>query len=215
VNHRTQAGGGAGAENDAGETGNMSRLAARYVNASEPMLMRRASHGDNTAFGELVRRHMRQAYRAALGLVGSPDDAMDLSQDAFARALKYAARMDPERPFYPWYYQILRRLCFNFLRDRKNRQRLLNETGAWLAEDLTGGGPGENPEARLQREDARRAVANALARLPEAQREVLVLREFEGLKYKEIADLLSIPTGTVMSRLYTARRALADALEEQ
>jgi RNA polymerase sigma-70 factor (ECF subfamily) len=84
-----------------------------------------------------------------------------------------------------------------------------------LAEDLTGGGPGENPEARLQREDARRTVANALARLPEAQREVLVLREFEGLKYKEIADLLDIPTGTVMSRLYTARRALADALEEQ
>lgn len=193
----------------------MSRLAARYVNASEAMLMRRASHGDNTAFGELVRRHMRQAYRAALGLVGSPDDAMDLSQDAFARALKHAARMDPKRPFYPWYYQILRRLCFNFLRDRKNRQRLLDETGAWLAEDLTGGGPGENPEVRLEREDARRTVSEALARLPEAQREVLVLREFEGLKYQEIADLLEIPAGTVMSRLYTARRALADALEER
>lgn len=193
----------------------MSRLAARYVNASEAVLMRRASHGDNTAFGELVRRHMRQAYRAALGLVGSPDDAMDLSQDAFARALKHATRMDPTRPFYPWYYQILRRLCFNFLRDRKNRQRLLDETGAWLAEDLTGGGPGEDPEARLQREDARRIVGEALARLPEAQREVLVLREFEGLKYQEIADLLEIPAGTVMSRLYTARRALADALEER
>jgi RNA polymerase sigma-70 factor (ECF subfamily) len=193
----------------------MSRLAARYADASEALLMRRASHGDNTAFGELVRRHMRQAYRAALGLVGSPDDAMDLSQDAFARALKHAARMDPERPFYPWYYQILRRLCFNFLRDRKNRQRLLDETGAWLAEDLTGSGPGENPEARLRREEARRTVAEALAELPEAQREVLVLREFEGLKYKEIAELLEIPAGTVMSRLYTARRALADALEEK
>lgn len=193
----------------------MSRLAARYMDASEAMLMRRASRGDHTAFGELVRRHMRQAYRAALGLVGSPDDAMDLSQDAFARALRHAARMDPKRPFYPWYYQILRRLCFNFLRDRKNRQRLLDETGAWLAEDLTGGGPGENPEVRLQREDARRTVAEALARLPEAQREVLVLREFEGLRYREIAELLGIPAGTVMSRLYTARRALADALEDQ
>lgn len=191
----------------------MSRLAARYVDASEAFLMERASGGDGTAFGELVRRNMRKAYRAALGLVGSPDDAMDLSQDAFARALKHAGKMDPERPFYPWYYAILRRLCFNFLRDRKNRQRLLDETGAWLAEDLTGGGPGEHPEERLRREEARRTVARAIARLPEAQREVLVLREFEGLKYREIADLLEIPAGTVMSRLYTARRSLADALE--
>jgi RNA polymerase sigma-70 factor, ECF subfamily len=193
----------------------MSRLAARYVNASEASLVRRASRGDNTAFGELVRRNMQAAYYAALGLVGSPDDALDLSQDAFARALKHAAKLDPGRPFYPWYYAILRRLCFNFLRDRKNRQRLLDEQGAWLAHDLSGGGPGDDPEARLGREDARRIVAQALSRLPETQREVLVLREFEDLKYQEIADLLEIPVGTVMSRLYAARRALADALEEQ
>lgn len=193
----------------------MARLAARYVDASEAFLMTRASLGDSTAFGELVRRNMRRAYRAALGLVGSPDDALDLSQDAFARALKHAAKMDPKRPFYPWYYQILRRLCFNFLRDRKNRQRLLDESGGWLAEDLSGGRVGDDPEARLRREDARRIVRRALAALPDAQREVLVLREFEGLKYQEIAELLEIPAGTVMSRLYTARRSLADALEEQ
>jgi RNA polymerase sigma-70 factor (ECF subfamily) len=204
-----------GRTNRAEEPPDMSRLAARYANASEALLMRRASRGDRTAFGELVRRNMRRAYRAALGLVGSPDDALDLSQDAFARALRHAAKMDPARPFYPWYYAILRRLCFNFLRDRKNRQRLLDEAGAWLAEDLSGGNPGENPEELLRREDARRIVAAALAGLPEAQREVLVLREFEGLKYREIADLLEIPAGTVMSRLYTARRALADALEDE
>lgn len=193
----------------------MSRLAARYADASEALLMERASRGDSSAFGELVRRNMRRAYRAALGLVGSPDDALDLSQDAFVRALKHAGKLDPERPFYPWYYAILRRLCFNFLRDRKNRQRLLDETGTWLAEDLAGGGSEESPEGRLRREEARQVVARALSGLPEAQREVLVLREFEGLKYREIAELLEIPEGTVMSRLYTARRALADALEEE
>ncbi|MFW6084211.1 MAG: RNA polymerase sigma factor [Gemmatimonadota bacterium] len=197
------------------EPGKTSRAAARYADASETLLMERASRGDSSAFGELVRRNMRRAYRAALGLVGSPDDALDLSQDAFVRALKHAEKLDPKRPFYPWYYAILRRLCFNFLRDRKNRQRLLDERGAWLAEDLTGGGPGESPEGRLRREDARRIVARALAGLPETQREVLVLREFEELKYREIAELLEIPEGTVMSRLYTARRALADALEEE
>ena len=201
--------------NDREDDRRMSRLAASYVDASEAMLMKRASRGDSVAFGELVRRHMKRAYRAALGIVGSPDDAMDLSQDACARALKHAAKMDPDRPFYPWYYAILRRLCFNFLRDRKNRQRLLDETGAWLADDLSGGNPGDHPEDRLRRQDARRIVARALATLPEAQREVLVLREFEELKYQEIADLLEIPAGTVMSRLYTARRALADALEDE
>jgi RNA polymerase sigma-70 factor (ECF subfamily) len=193
----------------------MSRLAARYANASETLLMRQAGGGDNMAFGELVRRHMRRGYHAALALVGSPDDAMDLSQDAFARALKHAARMDPDRPFYPWFYSILRRLCFNFLRDRANRKRLLDETGSWLAEDMVGSGERDHPEARLEREDARKIVARALAQLPENQREVLVLREFEGLKYAEIADLVGIPEGTVMSRLYTARRSLADALEEK
>ncbi len=192
----------------------MARAVGRYVDASEPALMGWARRGDSAAFGELVRRHMRRGYRAALSLVGSHDDAMDLSQDAFARALKHAAKMDPERPFYPWFYQILRRLCFNFLRDRANRKRLLDEAGGWIADDRIFGGAPEHPETRLHREDARRIIVRAMTGLPEVQREVLVLREFENLKYAEIADLLDIPAGTVMSRLYAARRGLADALEE-
>lgn len=192
----------------------MAQAVGRYDDASESELMRLASRGDSAAFGELVRRNMRRGYRAALGLVGSHDDAMDLSQDAFARALNHAARMDPERPFYPWFYQILRRLCFNFLRDRANRRRLLDEAGGWIRHDPIVGEAPEHPDVRLQREDARRIIVRAMAGLPEVQREVLVLREFEGLKYAEIADLLDIPAGTVMSRLYAARRGLADALEE-
>jgi len=192
----------------------MAHAVGRYSDASESALMRWASGGDSAAFGELVRRNMRRGYHAALGLVGSHDDAMDLSQDAFARALKHARRMDPDRPFYPWFYQILRRLCFNFLRDRANRRRLLDEAGGWIGHDPIVGAAPEHPEVRLQREDARRIIVRAMAGLPEVQREVLVLREFEGLKYGEIAELLDIPAGTVMSRLYAARRGLADALEE-
>jgi len=192
----------------------IARAAGRYVDASEPKLMGWAGLGDSAAFGELVRRHMRRGYHAALSLVGSHDDAMDLSQDAFARALKHAAKMDPERPFYPWFYQILRRLCFNFLRDRANRKRLLDEAGGWIADDPVFGGAMERPDGRLHREDARRIIIQAMAGLPETQREVLVLREFENLKYGEIAALLDIPAGTVMSRLYAARQGLADALEE-
>lgn len=192
----------------------MARAVGRYSDVNEPALMHLASRGDSAAFGELVQRHMRRGYHAALGLVGSHDDAMDLSQDAFARALNHAAKMDPERPFYPWFYQILRRLCFNFLRDRANRKRLLDEAGGWIVGDPIVGSSPEHPDDRLQREDARRIIIRAMAGLPETQREVLVLREFEGLKYDEIAVLLDIPAGTVMSRLYAARRGLADALEK-
>jgi len=192
----------------------MAQAVGRFTEANEPALMRWAGNGDSAAFGELVKRHMHRGYRAALGLLGSHDDAMDLSQDAFARALNHAEKMDPDRPFYPWFYQILRRLCFNFLRDRANRKRILDEAGGWIADDPIVGSLREHPEDRLHREDARRIIVRAMTRLPESQREVLVLREFEGLKYAEIAVLLDIPAGTVMSRLYAARRGLADALEE-
>ncbi|TFG66388.1 MAG: RNA polymerase sigma factor [Gemmatimonadales bacterium] len=185
-----------------------------YGETDEPALMLLASRGNSAAFGELVQRNMHRGYRAALSLVGSHDDAMDLSQDAFARALNHAAKMDPDRPFYPWFYQILRRLCFNFLRDRANRKRLLDEAGGWIVGDSIVGWSPEHPDDRLRREDARRIIVRAMASLPETQREMLVLREFEGLKYEEIAVLLDIPAGTVMSRLYAARRGLADALGE-
>ncbi|HXI02477.1 MAG TPA: sigma-70 family RNA polymerase sigma factor, partial [Candidatus Saccharimonadales bacterium] len=91
----------------------------------EPLLVERARDGDRSAFAELVNRYMRRAYYAALGLVGSPDDAMDLSQEAFARAFRARRRLDPQRPFYAWLYTILRRLCFNFIRDTRGRRRKL------------------------------------------------------------------------------------------
>ena len=78
--------------------------------AAEAILVRRARAGDTAAFGELVSNYMQRCYYAALGMVGSPQDAEDLSQEAFVRAFRARARLDPERPFYPWLYQILRRL---------------------------------------------------------------------------------------------------------
>lgn len=157
---------------------------------------------------------MRPAYFAALGLVGSHDDALDLSQEAFARAFRARRRLDPERPFYPWLYQILRRLCFNFLRDGRARRGKLERAGPWLAHELHGRAGGE-PARELERAELRARLETAIGRLPPPEREVLVLREFEGRSYREIAELAAIPIGTVMSRLYRARRALAAALEPE
>ncbi|MCG8460730.1 MAG: sigma-70 family RNA polymerase sigma factor [Holophagales bacterium] len=182
---------------------------------AERDLVERVLRGDTVAFGQLVERHMRRAYRVALGLVGRPEDAMDLSQDAFVRAFRARATLDPERPFYPWYYQILRRLCFNFLRDRKNRGAKLDGMTPWLVADAGHRATREHPHEEARRAELRRRLAAAVETLPAGEREVLVLREYDDLRYREIAALLGIPEGTVMSRLYKARRRLAALLEDE
>ncbi|NIL99439.1 MAG: sigma-70 family RNA polymerase sigma factor [Acidobacteria bacterium] len=181
---------------------------------SERDLILRAQAGDKPAFGELVQRYMRRAYFAALGFVGSPEDAMDLSQDAFARAYRARQKINPDMQFYTWFYQILRRLCFNFIRDRKLHRAKLREQKSWIVDDAEYRSGQRSPQRNVEREETRRRVRQAIETLPDREREVLVLKEFEGLKYREIADIVGIPIGTVMSRLYSARRNLAAAIEE-
>jgi len=177
----------------------------------EEILVGRARAGDRDAFGHLVDRYRRRAYVQALGLVGSREDALDLSQEAFVRAYRARRTLDPARPFYAWLYQILRRLCFNFLRNARTRERRMQEEGrAWLVDRAEAAAL--DPAAALDRAETRRRVALALEQLPAREREVLVLKEFEDLKYREIAQLVGIPIGTVMSRLYSARRRLAETL---
>lgn len=188
-------------------------LDAEGVLDDDAALVRRAQAGDADAFGRLVERYMRRAYYSALALVGSRDDALDLSQEAFARAFRARQTIDPDRPFYAWLYQILRRLCFNFVRDRRTRSAKLDAAADWLAAEASSrAAPG--PEASYVQAEARRRIAAAIEQLPEREREVFALKEFEGLSYREIAELVGIPLGTVMSRLYAARQRLAAALEE-
>ena len=187
---------------------------AESLGEPDMVLVRRAQAGDREAFGRLVERYMRRAYFAALSLVGSREDALDLSQEAFVRAYRSRGTIDPERPFYAWLYQILRRLCFNFLRDRRTRRQTLEASASWLADDAADRS-GPDPAEALAREERRRLVAAAIEGLPAREREVLALKEFEGLTYKEIASLVGVPIGTVMSRLYAARQRLAQALEVQ
>ncbi len=176
------------------------------------MLVLRAQRGERAAFGELVTRYMQRAYYTALGLVGNHDDALDLSQEAFARAFRARATIDAERPFFPWLYQIIRRLCFNHTRDQRSRRLKLERAGSWLGDTTMGRRP-LAPDQAAERSELREQVGAAIERLAERERETLVLREFEGLRYREIAELLGIPIGTVMSRLYRARRSLASEIE--
>jgi RNA polymerase sigma-70 factor (ECF subfamily) len=179
---------------------------------SDAALARRVRSGDIDAFGVFVERYKRQLYAHALGIVRSREDALDLSQEAFIRAYRARRSFDPEQPFGAWLYQILRRLCFNYLRDAKTRARLLNAHGAWLVDASRS--VHSDPAREAERAETCRRVAAAIDALPPHEREVLVLKEFEELKYREIAERLQIPLGTVMSRLYAARKRLVKALEE-
>jgi RNA polymerase sigma-70 factor (ECF subfamily) len=173
----------------------------------------RAQSGDQQAFGELVTKYMQRAYFGALGLTGSHDDALELSQEAFARAFRARASIDPERPFYTWYYQILRRLCFNLGRDSKTRRDHLQAQSNWLVSEAESRGP-KGPEAQLQQDQLQARAATAIGGLGDNEREIIVLRELQDMSYQDIASLLDIPVGTVMSRLYTARKRLATTLAD-
>ncbi len=179
----------------------------------ERAIVLRVRAGDHQAFGELVKKYMQRAYYGALGLTGSHDDALELSQEAFARAFRARDSIDPERPFYTWYYQILRRLCFNLSRDRTSQQRKLSEQGSWLLTEAEQR-QAANPDAMLQQQQLQQRCRVAMEGLPAAEREIIMLRELQDCSYQEIAALLDIPVGTVMSRLYSARKRLAASLTE-
>ena len=181
--------------------------------SAEAILVRRARAGETAAFGELVSIYMQRCYYVALGMVGSPQDAEDLSQEAFVRAFRARDRLDPDRPFYPWLYQILRRLCFNFTRDTSARRRKLEYAGGWLVAEAKSRAAADDPERARATDALRERLEREIAELSPTQREVFVLKEFQGLKYREIAELLDVPIGTVMSRLYAARQRLAERLE--
>jgi RNA polymerase sigma-70 factor (ECF subfamily) len=181
--------------------------------SGEREIVMRVQSGDQQAFGELVMKYMQRAYYGALGLTGSHDDALELSQEAFARAFRARASIDPERSFYTWYYQILRRLCFNLGRDGKIRREKLQAQSSWLVAEAESRQP-QNPDMQLQAEQLSARSRSAIEALPDAEREIIVLREFQDMSYQDIATLLDIPIGTVMSRLYTARKRLATTLAD-
>jgi RNA polymerase sigma-70 factor (ECF subfamily) len=173
---------------------------------SDAELASRAKRGDIDAFGELVERYKERAYMIALGFVGNPDDAMDLSQEAFVKAFKAMRTFKEGSSFYPWFYAVLRNTCFNFLRRRKTRRESSLDAAQEYGFDAVDGRP--NPAAILERKELRALVRAEIDNLAPVHKEILLLRHFELLSYKEMAGVLGCPIGTVMSRLYAARQAL-------
>jgi RNA polymerase sigma-70 factor (ECF subfamily) len=131
---------------------------------------------------------------------------MDLSQDAFVKAFKAMRTFRDGSDFYPWFYAILRNTCFNFLRRRKTRKESSLDAAQEYGFDVPDDSPG--PSSRLERKELSALVQREMEHLAPVHREILLLRHFEYLSYKEMARVLDCPIGTVMSRLYAARQAL-------
>ncbi len=170
--------------------------------------------GDLSAFDDLVRRWDRKMQGAIYRIMGSEEEARDLSQETFLRAYRALKAFKGEARFSSWLYQIALNVC----RDRMRRKR--GRSFVSLDElDETGQSPpafaGPSALEIAERNDVARAVSAAVAALPEEQREVIVLKEYQGLTFLEIAEILGLPMSTVKTRLYRGLGQLRERLEQQ
>lgn len=164
---------------------------------------------DAVTFDQVVLPHLDAAYRLARWLVGNQHDAEDAVQDASLRALRYFQTFSGGNGR-AWFLRIVRHTCYGW----RNHLTAV-PTELFDEEQHSGAGAGKDPEALLLQADDAELIDEALRSLPRRFRELLVLRELEGLSYQELADVLDIPIGTVMSGLSRARRAMRAALVVQ
>lgn len=160
-------------------------------------------------FEMLVRQNMRRAYFSALGLLGSHDAAMDVTQEAFIRVYRNFKNFNGEKNFFTWYYSILKNLCLNFIRDRKGKKE--TEYIEYKEDEHSQSNPGKV----IENKELIEKLQEAIEELGFDDQEVIILKEFENHTYKEIAEILNVPVGSVMSRLFYARKKLADKLKRK
>jgi len=171
---------------------------------ADEVLVERARVGDTHAFDELVRRHMRTAYAVALSVVLESSDAEDVVQDSFIAALERLDSCQPDR-FAAWLMRIVRNRAISLQRRRRVRK---SEPLEWAGGVRSVGDPGSD----LDRARLRERLLEAMAPLPERQREVLLLHDLEGWRHREIGDALGMKEGTVRYTLFQARRAVRERL---
>lgn len=180
--------------------------------AEEIRLIAGAKHGDHSSFETLVHLYMGKAIGFAMGFVGNRDDARDMAQDAFYRVHKHLDRFREGERFAPWFFRILRNCCLNFIDKRKRAKQV----SIHPRDDDSGGIPlpteALGPTGSLDDKELSRELWSALESLSLQHREIILLRHFQDLDYAAIAEVLEIPIGTVMSRLFHARKKLKDLM---
>jgi RNA polymerase sigma-70 factor (ECF subfamily) len=179
-------------------------------------LVERVQSGDQSAFRELFERYNRRAFAVALGVVKNQQDALDIVQEAFVKVYKHIGSFQGSSSFYTWLYRIVMNLSIDHIRRSRHTTAFDDRV------DHQGDGPEAlisqrpqetNPRKNVDRKELSEQLQRALDTLPEYHRAVILLREVEGLSYEEMSVVLKVPKGTIMSRLFHARRKLQECLQ--
>lgn len=183
-------------------------------------LVEAAQAGDREAFRELVEKYQRKVYSICYGMLKNPDDALDVSQDAFIKVFRYLAKFNKQSSFYTWLYRITVNACIDHIRKNSKKKSVeyddrISRDGAVAGDEhIMPSKLGLNPDKVYGRKELRDKMQDALETLSEKHRTILILREVEQLSYEEIAEVLNVSKGTVMSRLFHARRYFQEAIAE-
>jgi RNA polymerase sigma-70 factor (ECF subfamily) len=177
-------------------------------------LVKRSQRGDTMAYEELVSRHRDKVYARAFSMMRNEDDAFDLSQEAWIKGWQRLKQFQGDSSFATWMTRITINLCLDLMRKQKRQRAESIE----LMDEESGGVERQmpvvttNPTEGLERTELRKRIDQAMTQLSEAHRTVLILHEFEELEYKVIAKMMNCSLGTVMSRLFYARRRMASLM---
>ena len=182
--------------------------------SSEKALVQKAKAGDRDAFAALVSAYEGKIYNLALRYLGNREDAMDASQEVFLRVFRFLPGFQEESGFSTWIYRIGVNVCKDMLAKRAKRGELSLELPDEEEDYRTAevADSRYDPEAIVEQADLRESLAEAIGQLPQQQREMIVLRDIQGLSYEEIGQVLSLEAGTVKSRLSRARENLRKKL---
>jgi RNA polymerase sigma-70 factor (ECF subfamily) len=181
--------------------------------ATDHRLMRLVGRGDEAAFRELVLRHQDRVVGTVAKMLGDADEAQDIGQQVFLRVWRHAPKYRPGAKFTTWLLTITRNLVFNETRRRSRRKEVSaddREADQRLHEFEDD--PRRRPDAGVLEDELRRAVDDAIAALPEAQRMAVVLRRYDGLSYEEIGVVMKLSVPAVKSLLFRARTSLRESL---
>jgi RNA polymerase sigma-70 factor, ECF subfamily len=184
------------------------------------ILVQRVRSGDQRAFKQLVERYQRKVYAVAYGMLKDKEEAKDVTQEAFVKVYRYLDHFKGDASFYTWLYRITSNICIDAMR-RKNASKAdghaefdeavrMDTSEANLG--ALGSKLGTNPQKSILRKELAEKIAAAFQEIPEEHRNILLLREVEGMSYDDLARTLQIPKGTVMSRLFHARLKMQKVL---
>ena len=181
----------------------------------DQLLVERVQNGDKRAFDLLVKKYQHKVIAVVSRFVRDPDEAMDVAQDAFVKAYRALDKFRGESAFYTWIYRIAVNTAKNYLVSRGRRPP---DTDVEIGEaEQYGGGEAlhefADPEQELMRDQLEHVVYEALRELPDDLRTAVTLREFDGLSYEEIAEVMDCPVGTVRSRIFRGREAIDKKIE--